>query len=1502
MLMAASPLIAETILRDYYFTRIGSESGLSQNTVTSVLQDPQGFIWVGTQGGLHRYDGQRYTVFRNSPRDPASLPDSFVTALAMQGEDALWVGSYSQFLARIDLTNGAIQRYKVPDGRGDEQAERQVMAVLAAGRTLWVATLTGLHRFDPVTQRYETIIPLSPRQLRERPLQQLRLDHQGTLWYASTAGLYRVHSDDRYERVGAATPTSSLLVGASGQLWVGRDDGLFQLQPDGTLDKAWPAQRSADGVHTNVRAIAQTHDGALWLSVYGDGLRRFDVSNGDIRRITGIADDAGLPENTISQLMVDRSGMLWVGGVLRGVSIADPRGARFQLLLGLGDAASDNPTASNSVHALHRDTTGKLWIATGNAQLFRYEPGQEHLESWTSRVPPAKNSHRPTVRGFANAPDGIWLATTVGLAHLPHGSDTIQMVDLGRFSDTPLQSLLADRHHNLWLGTRGNGALYYDPATGEVSSRYSLDGASATSLSHPAVHAMLEDRRGRVWFATREGVDRLDPVKGALSHFHHDPEDPESLPGNLVRALLESNDGTIWIGTHAGLSRVEEPPDGGTAFIQPPIDIPGDQTDVTAFSIAESPRAAGQLWLGTDVGVARLDTRSGETWVYGLGDGLQDVEFNGGAIATLADGRIALGGVRGLNLFDPQRMKSSRYQPPLRLLSARIGVDNTVDASPLWQPARLEIPRDANILRIRIGALDFSPSANIRYRYRMDGFDREWINNGSQATIAYNRLPPGDYTFRAQASNADGVWSPKELRIAVEVAPPLWRSPWVFSLLAVAAIIAASVLTWHVRQRRQRERRWMRQLKERDDRLKLALWASGEQFWNYSLDSRELHYTRVPATTAREPEITHERYSFDQIMIHPDDLPQVEDALAQHVQGDVPVFTAEYRSRRADEQSWCWMRARGRVVERDADGRALRVAGTTRNVTANRSAEQERRISSEVLRSMDEAVAVFDRDFRFISVNPAFARITGHDQNDVLARSTSIIDSSRHDPEFYQQLRQDLLRDGHWSGELWQRCKNGDEFLCLLQISSVGESDGRRSHYVAVLDDITDKKRTEQELRYLANYDPLTGLPNRTLLQERISAAIVRARASGDRIGVLFIDLDRFKDINDSLGHGVGDRILRAVATRLHAFAGPEQTAARLGGDEFMVLLENIESDTEASAMALRLIDAFDAPVEYGQGQEAIISPSIGISVYPDDAQVASELIRHADTAMYRAKAVGRRTSMRYGPPMDVDVQHRATLSAALRTVLDRDELSMAFQPRLSVSDNTIAGVEALLRWDSPEHGSIPPSQFIPLAEETGMILEIGEWALREACRALGLWRAAGLVDLPVAVNVSSIQLMRGDFPQMVQRVLAETGIPANRLELELTESVLMAHPVETSVSLQQFRDLGVNLAIDDFGTGYSSLSYLKRLPITMLKIDKEFIDDLADDPDDAAITSSIIAMGHSLGLTVVAEGVETAEQVQWLQDNDCDEIQGFWLAAPMPGDKLLTFLRERLQSGAPDL
>ena len=613
--------------------------------------------------------------------------------------------------------------------------------------------------------------------------------------------------------------------------------------------------------------------------------------------------------------------------------------------------------------------------------------------------------------------------------------------------------------------------------------------------------------------------------------------------------------------------------------------------------------------------------------------------------------------------------------------------------------------------------------------------------------------------------------------------------------------------------------------------------------------------------------------------------------LQEHIVGHTDVFESEHRIRNARGE-WVWVRSRGKVVERDSAGSPLRMAGTARDITAIRRAERERRVALEVLRSMSEAVAVIDLDFRFISVNPAFSRITGYSEEEVIGQNSRLLDSSQHSAEFYRRVRDVLERTGHWAGEMWQRRKDGEEFLGWIEMSEVRDALGLRSHFVAVVNDITDKKRAEQELRYLANYDTLTGLPNRALLSERLGRAIVRARRQETRVAVLFLDLDRFKDINDSLGHAAGDRLLKAAATRLQATVGASDTVARLGGDEFTVVLEDVESFPAVERMAREILTAFTMPLEVDERHDVSITPSLGISLYPDHALVPTDLLKFADTAMYQAKAEGRNTYQIYNETMDAESRRRATVLASLRKALDRGEFRLVYQPRMALADGRITGVEALLRWHSAELGEIPPTIFVPLAEESGLILQIGDWVLNEALQTLKRWRAHGLNEISVGVNVSVLQLLRGNLPEELRRLIQDLGVPANRIELEVTESMVMQNAEQTTHVLNELRKLGITLAIDDFGTGYSSLVYLKRLPIDTLKIDKEFIGDLTRDPDDEAITATVITMGHSLGLNVIAEGVESEQQLSYLREQGCDEIQGFWLSPPLDAHRCLAFIR----------
>ena len=1486
-------------MRDYYFERVGGAHGLAQNTVTALAQDADGFIWVGTQGGLHRFDGQQYTLYRQDPRDPGSLPDSFITALARDDAHGLWIGTYSQYVARLDLDSGHIRRYGSDPGSGGHASGRQVFAVLAEPAAIWIGTVAGLDRLDPVSGRHSRVIALPSRVLAGQPQALLR-DAQGSLWYATAAGLYRLDRDGRPATpVGPAMPLRALLRDRSGRIWAGGNAGLFLVSDRRTLLSVWPRAGEMGG---DVRALAEAPDGHLWLSIAAAGLRRFDPSSGETQTLRqDAALPASLPEDAVNALLIDNAGLLWVGGHLHGAAVADSRGARFRYLVDLDRNHGNPQMLDNSIRAIVQTRDHRLWLASDDGRLLRYDRTRGFEDFSTLLQPPAGHHGPWRVMAFADSGDGMpWLATTAGLFRLDPDIPALQPVAIPGIDAPFLRSLAIGRDGTLWLGTNDAGLVRFKPDASHVTAGTAqriefLDG-DPRGLSHPAVHTLLVDRDGRIWIGTGHGLDLLDPRTGRVRHFRQQSHG-EGLAGNLVRALWQGTDGVVWVGSHGGLNRIDTAVDGTVRISQPlALALAGQPLPVVFSLVADS---AGRLWMGTDRGLLRFTPRTGTLRRYGVADGLQDLEFNGGAAAVMDDGRLAFGGVSGLNLFDPVHTPDSQWQPPLRLLAAQIGAKSGDDTRPAMTAGKLELPESAGILRLRIGALDYLGNARIRYRYRIDGLDRGWIDNDNRSVITYTLLPAGHYLFRAQSTNHDGVWNPQELRLPIVVTPPLWRHPLALAGYALLAALLLLVLWLRWRGRRRRERSYFDRIRDREERLKLALWASGDQFWDYDLVRDQMQRMRVSDDVRSASDITVETEIDADHQIHRDDLPKVRDQLRRHLRGDTPLFLSEHRIPDENGQ-WIWVRARGRVVERDENGRALHLAGTMRDITHSRHAEREHRIAAEVLRSMNEAVSVLDRHFCFVSVNPAFSRMTGYGDVEVIGRNGSLLDSSQHDPALYRDIREQLQQRGRWSGEIWQQRKDGEEFLCAYECSAVLDSSGQHALYVMVLSDITDQKRAEQELRYLANFDTLTNLPNRTLLSERLSHAIVRARRQDNRIAVLFLDLDRFKDINDSLGHAAGDRILRAAAVRLQAAVGSQHTVARLGGDEFTVVLENLGAPEEADKIAREIITAFEAPLLLDDRQEVSISTSIGISLYPDHAQVPTELLKQADTAMYQAKAAGRRTYLRYTESMDVTIRRRATLSGALRKVLDRGELRLVYQPRLALAQNRIVGVEALLRWNSQDYGEILPTQFIPLAEESGLILEIGEWVLREACLTLRRWHDHGLAGIAMSVNVSVLQLLRGDFPGVVERVLDETGLSPQSLELELTESVVMANAEQTADKLQAIRRLGVSLSIDDFGTGYSSLSYLKRLPITALKIDKAFVDDLSLGSDDAAITTTIIAMARALNLNVIAEGVETEAQMQFLRAHHCDEIQGFWLSPPLEPHRCLAFIRNWAPAPAP--
>ena len=757
--------------------------------------------------------------------------------------------------------------------------------------------------------------------------------------------------------------------------------------------------------------------------------------------------------------------------------------------------------------------------------------------------------------------------------------------------------------------------------------------------------------------------------------------------------------------------------------------------------------------------------------------------------------------------------------------------------------------------------------------------------------------------------------------------------------------------------------------------------------------------------------------NFDTLIeaVHPDD----RELLQQNISGLTPEkleFALEHRTCSRDGSThWVWMSGRGFF---DEHGTLARISGIVMNVDERKHADQQYRLQAAALREAANAVVITDNTGTILWVNPAFTQVTGYSLEEAVGQNPRILRSGEHSAEYYAAMWKTIAAGEVWRGEVINRKKDGSLYTEEMTIAPVRSHHGAVSHFVAIKQDITERKRAEQALRtaeqqyrsvfenstlgifqslsdgrfinvnpalakmagydspqhflsevrsvldfyvyperrrellkqlatdkvvvdfelelkvkdgrtrtallslrsvtdhhgvtlynegtiqditerkaaeervrFLAYHDALTGLPNRTMFEERLAQALATARSRNQRVAVLWLDIDNFKTINDSLGHSLGDDLLRQMAERLLKHAHGEDLVARAGGDEFLLVVPGLESAFHAEAVAERIRRRLRG--EYMvDGRALNVTCSLGMSLFPDHASDEKSLIRQADEAMYSAKECGRNTSRSFSREMDLRANERLHLETRLRLAVERGELFLNYQPEVDATTGRIVATEALLRWRNPELGLVPPDKFIPIAEDTGMINALGEWVLSTACAQNRQWQERGFSPIPIAVNISAVQLRQEDFVHRVRRVLSKTSLPPHFLELEITEGVLLSHGEEMLVRLKELAAMGVRLSIDDFGTGYSSLSYLKDMPVSKLKIDRSFIQHLATDHRDAAITSTVISMANSLSLRVLAEGVETGEQLEFLRAQGCHEIQGYLFCKPLMVDELARVLR----------
>lgn len=708
-----------------------------------------------------------------------------------------------------------------------------------------------------------------------------------------------------------------------------------------------------------------------------------------------------------------------------------------------------------------------------------------------------------------------------------------------------------------------------------------------------------------------------------------------------------------------------------------------------------------------------------------------------------------------------------------------------------------------------------------------------------------------------------------------------------------AAMLAAMLYVLFVLFRSQRrEQAANERLRRHRDQLKAAQRIAGLGSWEIELatmsvdGSDELFRIFEVAT----PTNGRARYQDFLAQVHPEDRAAVDAALNESIDERRPV-SIRHRLQLPD----------GRIkhllecceVEFGPDGTPLRAIGTAQDITQQQQTEAQLHLLASAVQYSGEAILITDADNKIITVNPAFTSLTGYSAVEAIGRNPSFLSAGRTTREEYEWMWNDINERGFWQGEIWDRRKDGAVYPKWMSISLIRDDEGKVRYHVAHFTDVSSERAAEERLHHIAHHDMLTSLLNRFSLKERLDQALAVARREGARIALMFIDLDRFKVINDTLGHHVGDLLLIEVARRLRETVRDSDVVARLGGDEFVVMLPGVEHGSTVALVAEKLVESVGRPCQIN-GHDLYTTPSIGIAIFPTDGDDGEILMKNADAAMYHAKMAGRNNFQFFDAKMNDAALERLRIESDLRLALARDEFCLHFQPVINMDTGRVSGLEALVRWQHPEKGLLSPARFIGVAEETGLIQPLGEWVFWAACRQLVTFTKAGLGDIKMGINISAIQMRNGNLQKLLAQAVETLGVNPADLVFEITESVAMEQPEETVRVLDILHGMGVIIAIDDFGTGDSSLSYLRMFPIRHLKLDRSFVEEIGQETDGALICDATIGLAHNLGLTVVAEGVETEAQLEYLRSRGCDRVQGFLFSKPIPAAEAEAFIRAR--------
>ena len=1462
------------------FKHITAADGLSQSYVFDIIQDQDGYIWLATQDGLNKYDGTKFKYYRSNIVDEYSLTDNYIRKLFKDSTGTIWVGTQNG-LSRYNKQLDNFDNFTFDESESNSLLDNTIWDIyedraqetsgLDVPNNLWVSTAKGLHKFDSVNQEFIRTKIRQPSNNTSTNLQEIKSifhDKNGNYWFNSYDNGFFVTNKNLsldnslhkqiQAQLGSETTQINKIVIIEKEYWLATNTGIYVLDERYLLKEQYTLNQTG-GSPILARNIEVANDSHIWVAT-DEGLKSINPLN-ETSKSHSYSNIAEQEYNNYTYgLLVDNTEKLWVGS-LNGLLILNPvttiinsnneqESANYTNITSFASIGEETWFSSesdilkinslNTVNSLNLDIDGTvlhlitdgidLFFTTTNNKLFKYTINTNsltELSEWERNA-----NYNDGSRVFYNA-NKIWFINNI--KELRYYNILNNQIESPVDNFKNFNSIHLDTKQNIWLTTTDNKLFHYETIKKSINefkhqnnSNYLIKNTKTISVSEDMI----------VLGSYNQGILLISLVDKTSNHI----DESNLLANNFVSDIILDKNNNFWISTNKGISVL---------------------------------------------------TQNEKIKTYYKDFSINNIEYLTQSSHLDYQGKIYFGGNNGFHYFSPSELLNSKQiiNTPvlsnLLIANKKINVEESSRIKNYTLPAQLNSLSTIKLQYIHSPfSIEFSsPNTKLPnqlgYRYKLIGVDENWLEtdvNNLRAT--YTNLNAGTYTFEVQAFD---IFEPsifKSKSIDVKILPPWWLSN---SAVLIYTLVAFLMLAYLLQQFRHK-RLYHLQIKASEERLKLSLWGSGDEMWDWNIKRGKIYRSNIWGIL-EFPQDGKRNLGNDgdnETNINQDDIARITHALEEHFDDKTEHFEATYRVKDKDNK-WIWVLDRGKIVERDDNNKPTRMTGTLKDISQIKKADERLKLFAKCIENISDAVVIYDRKFSIVDVNKSFQRITGKVKQQMIGKQMGF---SRYPASFTRAVKKHLLNKGGWHGEIESKRDNGDLYLTDLNIDIIRDENKSISHFVGVFSDITKRKETEAELRKLANSDTLTGLPNRSYFQAN-QARLVKNKTPH---ALLVFDLDNFKKVNDSMGHEVGDLLLCKVANRIKTVGRQLDTVYRLGGDEFSIIIEDTNDIHTITTIAKNILQTIAQPLKL-KNQEIVLYSSIGIVLCPEDGTSPQELLKNADTAMYHAKHTGGNQYQFFNDSMNKKAVKRLQIEGLIRHGLKEDFFSVFYQPKIEISTGKVAGMEALVRFETPSKGIISPVVFIPVSEETGQIIDIGETVLRKSCFATKEWIDAGLFDGRIAVNLSAVQFTQPNLVGMIESILEESQLPAKYLELEITEGTVMDSPQKAIDTMLQIRAMGIHLSLDDFGTGYSSLAYLKKFPLNTLKIDKAFVDDIETSEQGRNMVATIVTIAHNLGLQVVAEGVETNQQLSFLSGLRCEQMQGYLYSKPLPQKDFRSYL-----------